>query len=67
MAPTKQLAVVINAEGDVDLKEVDVPKPGPGEILVKVVAAAQNPGDWFVHSSSLLTCSIRAPLDLPKN
>lgn len=48
MAPTKQLAVVINAEGGVDLKEVDVPKPGPGEILVKVVAAAQNPTDWSV-------------------
>jgi len=25
---------------------VDVTKPGPGQILVKVVAAAQNPTDW---------------------
>lgn len=55
MAPTKQLAVVINAEGGVDLKEVDVPKPGSGEILVKVVAAAQNPTDWSVPFFSIPT------------
>ncbi|THV06350.1 dehydrogenase [Dendrothele bispora CBS 962.96] len=34
------------ADGTVELRQVDVPKVGPKEILVKVVAAAQNPTDW---------------------
>ncbi|TFY82385.1 hypothetical protein EWM64_g1618 [Hericium alpestre] len=46
MAPTKQKAVVINADGTVSVKDYDVSKPGPGQILVKVAAAAQNPADW---------------------
>jgi NADPH:quinone reductase-like Zn-dependent oxidoreductase len=45
MAPTVQKAVVIQHDGSVALREVAVPKPGPDEILVKVVAAAQNPAD----------------------
>jgi hypothetical protein len=45
MAPTVQKAVVIQQDGSVALREVAVPKPGPDEILVKVVAAAQNPAD----------------------
>ncbi|KAH9967149.1 chaperonin 10-like protein [Russula dissimulans] len=46
MASTKQTAVVIQQDGSVALQEIAVPKPGPNEILVKVVAAAQNPTDW---------------------
>lgn len=46
MAPSKQRAVVINKDGSVELKVTDVPKLGKGEILVKIVAAAQNPIDW---------------------
>jgi len=50
MAPTVQKAAVIQPDGSVALREVAVPKPGPDEILVKVVAAAQNPADcgWEV-------------------
>lgn len=45
MAPTVQKAVVVQQDGSVALREIAVPKPGPNEILVKNVAAAQNPAD----------------------
>jgi hypothetical protein len=44
MAPTKQKAVIVTKDG-ATFGLADVPKPGPGQILVKVVAAAQNPTD----------------------
>jgi hypothetical protein len=53
MAPTVQKAIVIQPDGSIALREVAVPKPGPDEILVKVVAAAQNPADcgWEVPTT----------------
>ena len=53
MAPTVQKAVVIQQDGSVALREIPVPKPGPDEILVKVVAVAQNPADCACRGSSL--------------
>jgi NADPH:quinone reductase-like Zn-dependent oxidoreductase len=53
MVPTVQKAAVIQQDGSIALQEVTVPKPGPDEILVKVVAAAQNPADcgWEVSAT----------------
>jgi len=53
MAPTVQKAAVIQQDGSVALREVAVPKPGPDEILVKVVAAAQNPADCECEVSTI--------------
>jgi hypothetical protein len=53
MAPTVQKATVIQQDGSVALREVAVPKPGPDEILVKVVAAAQNPSDSGWEASTI--------------
>jgi hypothetical protein len=44
MAPIKQRAAFVSESG-LSFGLVDVPRPGPGQILVKVVAAAQNPTD----------------------
>ncbi|THH06160.1 hypothetical protein EW146_g9699 [Bondarzewia mesenterica] len=46
--PSKQLAAIATEGITSVLKEVDVPTPGPGEILVKVVAVTQNPVDWKI-------------------
>ncbi|KAJ7595771.1 chaperonin 10-like protein [Mycena floridula] len=43
MIPLQMKALVTNGQGGFELKSVDVPIPGPNEILVKVVAVAQNP------------------------
>ncbi|THV06339.1 zinc-binding oxidoreductase ToxD [Dendrothele bispora CBS 962.96] len=40
------LAVCSAHNGTIDLRQVDIPKVGPNDILVKVEAAAQNPTDW---------------------
>ncbi|EIN07943.1 GroES-like protein [Punctularia strigosozonata HHB-11173 SS5] len=41
------MRAVVTAEGHTAVvKEVPTPKPDPGEILVRVVAVAQNPTDW---------------------
>ncbi|KAI0292943.1 zinc-binding oxidoreductase ToxD [Multifurca ochricompacta] len=52
MAPTKQRAAYVTENG-ITFGIVDVPKPGPGEILVKVEAAAQNPSDWKAAGRAL--------------
>ncbi|TFY76231.1 hypothetical protein EWM64_g7780 [Hericium alpestre] len=46
MAPAQHKALVIAEDGSFVVRQVAVPKPGPEEILVKVVAVAQNPTDW---------------------
>ncbi|KAF5341527.1 hypothetical protein D9758_012565 [Tetrapyrgos nigripes] len=46
--PSSMIAVVSTGElGKVHLKNTPVPKPGSGQILVKVIAAAQNPSEWM--------------------
>ncbi|KZV63569.1 zinc-binding oxidoreductase ToxD [Peniophora sp. CONT] len=46
MTPSIHTAAVISKSGNLELKKVEVPKAGEGEVLVKVVVAALNPTDW---------------------
>ncbi len=61
MAPIKQRAAFVSESG-VTFGLVDVPKPGPGQILVKVVAAAQNPTDCQFQFSALSCSEMRQDL-----
>ena len=46
--PTEQWAIVIPEMGKLQLKKIPVPQPGPGEVLVKVMAAPINPSDLYM-------------------
>ena len=43
--PTTMKALVTLGDGGFELKEVKTPSPAANQVLVKVVAAAQNPTD----------------------
>ena len=46
----KQKALLLlEKQGDFAVREIDVPKPEPGEILVEVRATGLNPVDWKIQ------------------
>ncbi|KAJ3876603.1 dehydrogenase [Lentinula edodes] len=47
MVSTHMKAVVKTGVGKVALKTTEIPKPGRGQVLVQIFAAAQNPSDWM--------------------
>jgi len=50
MAPLTQKAFILDAKlGDFSVGTAPVPKPGPGEILIKIKSAALNPLDWKIQ------------------
>jgi len=50
MAPSTQKALLLDQKfGKFVVDTIPVPKPGPGEILIKVKAAALNPVDWKIQ------------------
>ncbi|GAA5909280.1 hypothetical protein JCM6882_003787 [Rhodosporidiobolus microsporus] len=44
--------LVVSQPGSTEVRRVDIPQPGPGEVLVKTSAIALNPSDW-VHRDML--------------
>jgi NADPH:quinone reductase-like Zn-dependent oxidoreductase len=49
-------AIVLKAYGDVDqlwYEEVEKPRPGNGEVLVRIAAASLNPIDWKLRSGAM--------------
>ncbi|KAI0366167.1 GroES-like protein [Pilatotrama ljubarskyi] len=51
-APTTQKALVLPAkQGQWTVTDFPVPKPGPKDVLVKVLATALNPVDWKIQAS----------------
>ncbi len=49
-------AVVLDGYGGserLSIREVEAPRPGPGEVLVKVAATSVNPVDWKIRAGHL--------------
>ena len=47
MSPTNQKALLLHRKAkEFVVSDVEVYKPGPGEVLIKIQAAALNPIDW---------------------
>ncbi|KAE9386157.1 GroES-like protein [Gymnopus androsaceus JB14] len=40
------LAICTRGEDQIELRRIPIPKPGPRTVLIRVMAAAQNPSDW---------------------
>ncbi|KAI0061887.1 GroES-like protein [Artomyces pyxidatus] len=58
MSLLKQYASVVSAEGAPILKQVDIHRPGPGEVLIKVIAASQTPSDWKTAERARVTGAV---------
>ena len=63
--PTQQKAIFLHAkQGEFAVGTRDVPKPGPGDILVKNVAAGINPVEWKIQAFGLFVEKYPAILGL---
>jgi NADPH:quinone reductase-like Zn-dependent oxidoreductase len=52
----KEVILSVSKDAGVEVSIIDslIPKPGPNEVQIKVVAVAMNPKYWFVSRSSRL-------------
>ena len=41
-------------QGNWEVGELPIPKPGPDEVLVKIVSAALNPVDWKIQQFGII-------------
>jgi NADPH2:quinone reductase len=39
---------IVNSDLSVEIKDSPIPKPGPGDVLIKVAVSGSNPKDWKI-------------------
>ena len=50
--PAQQKALfLLEAKGAFAVQQKDIPKPGPGELVVEVLATSLNPVDWKIQET----------------
>ena len=63
MAPRTQKALVLpDRQDDFIVEKVKVPRPGPSEVLVKVMSTALNPVEWRIQQHGVLIAQYPAIL-----
>ena len=62
---TEQKALLLPAKfADFVVRPKSIPKPGPGELLVKVHSTSLNPVDWKIHKYGFLVEKFPAVLGI---
>lgn len=61
-ANTQKALQLESKAGRLVVEDREILKPGPGELLVKVLAAALNPADWKIWKSGLFIVDFPAIL-----
>lgn len=65
MSPPQQKALIIPInQGQFVIGPVDIPKPGPDQLLIKIFTAGLNPVDWQVHQRGFPPASYLAVLGM---
>ncbi|KAJ3753178.1 GroES-like protein [Lentinula raphanica] len=60
---SQQKALLLEkAKGSFVLSDVPIPKPGPGQLSIKIIAAALNPVDWKIQAWDFIVKSYPAIL-----
>ena len=47
---TQKALIMPVKHGNWEIRTVAIPRPGPKDVLVKIISAALNPVDWKIHT-----------------
>jgi len=64
MSETQQKALLLTQLSQFAVERIPIPKPGPGEVVIKLDAVALNPADWKRSKLSSFTTEFPAILGL---
>ena len=64
MTTTQKSVILLEKFGQFEVQETDIPKPGPGELLVEIRSTALNPRDWKIPLYGILIDTYPAVLGM---
>ena len=51
MAAQQKALFLLEAKGAFAIRQKDIPKPGPGELVIEIHATSLNPVDWKIQAT----------------